>query len=72
MIFIRQSKKSWQLTFYSFTKLLKYYVYFPFVSFTKGETQTGIDFIQKGIQIKESVGVPLYVASGYCDLGSGY
>ncbi|XP_068693145.1 uncharacterized protein [Montipora foliosa] len=38
----------------------------------QGEHQTGQDFIREGISMKENLGISLYVAAGYCDLGNSY
>jgi len=38
----------------------------------QGEEEKGRELIQKGIDVGKSLGVPLYVAAGYCDLAITY
>ena len=38
----------------------------------QGKGEQGRDLIQKGINLRKELGVPLYVAAGCCDLGSEY
>ena len=44
-----------------------------FVLFCKGQAkEKGLNLIQEGIELKEKLGVPLYLAAGQCDLASKY
>ena len=38
--------------------------------FLQGDVESGRDFIQHGIKMREELGVPLYTAAGNWDLGS--
>ena len=43
-----------------------------FFCFFKGEVGKGLKLIQEAVDLRKELGVPLYVAAGYCDLGSEY
>ena len=45
---------------------------FLFFCFFKGQQQEGLKLIESGINLRKKLGVPLYLAAGFCDLGSGY
>ena len=40
--------------------------------FVQGEVEKGRELIQEGIDMRKKLGVRVYVAAGYCDLGSEY
>lgn len=40
--------------------------------FSQGEVERGRQLIHEGIALRKELGVPLYVAAGYCDLGREY
>ena len=40
--------------------------------FVQGEVEKGRELIQEGIDMRKKLGVLVYVAAGYCDLGSEY
>lgn len=37
--------------------------------FSQGDVERGRQLIQEGIALRKELGVPFYVAAGYCDLG---
>ena len=41
-----------------------------FLYFLQGDVENGRDLIEKGIKMREELGVSLYTAAGNCDLGS--
>jgi len=41
-----------------------------FLYFLQGNVENGRDLINKGIKMREELGVCLYTAAGNCDLGS--
>ena len=45
--------------------LLEFFLYF-----LQGDVDKGRELIEKGIKMREELGVPLYTAAGNCDLGS--
>ena len=38
----------------------------------QGEVGKGLKLIQEAVDLRKELGVRLYVAAGYCDLGSEY
>lgn len=58
-----------------FVELLSFVsFFFLFLFFVQGKLEKGLALIQEGIAMRKSLGgrVRLYVAAGYCDLGSEY
>ena len=48
------------------------FFFFAFCFFFKDEQPEGLKLIESGINLRKKLGVPLYLAAGFCDLGGGY
>ena len=55
-----------------FFVLFLFFFCFLFCFFFKDEIPEGLKLIESGINLRKKLGVPLYLAAGFCDLGGGY